>query len=171
MRARPVVNVAVTIMGFVYVGVLGAFAGLLLSYQNGVGLILGVALCVVAYDVFGYFVGSQFGKPALAPMISPNKTVEGLVGGHGRRSIVVGARHRQPDHAVDDIGDALGARRHRRDRRAARRPLRVDAQARPRREGLRHVAAGPRRRSSTGSTRSCSACPAVYYLARALTIG
>ena len=32
VTARPVVNVAVTIMGFVYVGCLGAFAGLLLSY-------------------------------------------------------------------------------------------------------------------------------------------
>lgn len=81
VRARPVVNVAVTVMGFVYVGCLGAFAGLLLSYQNGVGLILGVALCVVAYDIVGYVVGSQFGKTRVAPMISPNKTVEGLVAG------------------------------------------------------------------------------------------
>lgn len=81
VRARPVVNVAVTVMGFVYVGCLGAFAGLLLSYQNGVGLILGVVLCVVAYDIVGYIVGSQFGKTRVAPMISPNKTVEGLVAG------------------------------------------------------------------------------------------
>jgi phosphatidate cytidylyltransferase len=81
VRARPVVNVAVTVMGFVYVGCLGAFAGLLLSYQNGVGLILGVVLCVVAYDIVGYVVGSQFGKTRVAPMISPNKTVEGLVAG------------------------------------------------------------------------------------------
>ena len=81
VRARPVVNVAVTVMGFVYVGVLGGFAGLLLSYQNGVGLILGVVLCVVGYDVFGYLVGSQLGKRRLVPDISPNKTIEGLVGG------------------------------------------------------------------------------------------
>jgi phosphatidate cytidylyltransferase len=81
VRARPVVNVSVTIMGFVYVGCLGAFAGLLLSYENGVGLILGVVLCVVAYDIVGYVVGSQFGKKRLAPAISPNKTMEGLVGG------------------------------------------------------------------------------------------
>jgi phosphatidate cytidylyltransferase len=81
VRARPVVNVAVTIMGFVYVGCLGAFAGLLLSYENGVGLILGVVLCVVAYDVVGYLAGSQLGRKRLAPAISPNKTLEGLVGG------------------------------------------------------------------------------------------
>jgi phosphatidate cytidylyltransferase len=81
VRARPVVNVAVTIMGFVYVGCLGAFAGLLLSYENGVGLILGVVICVVAYDVVGYLAGSQLGRKRLAPSISPNKTLEGLVGG------------------------------------------------------------------------------------------
>ncbi len=81
VHGRPVVNIAATIGGFVYVGVLGGFAGLLLSYADGVGLLLGAVICVVAYDVLGYFVGSQFGKTRLAPAISPNKTVEGLIGG------------------------------------------------------------------------------------------
>ncbi len=81
VHTRPMVNVAVTIGGFVYTGVLGAFAGLLLTSENGVGLILGVALPVIAYDIAGFFVGSQFGKTRLAPEISPNKTVEGLIGG------------------------------------------------------------------------------------------
>jgi phosphatidate cytidylyltransferase len=106
VRARPVVNVAVTVMGFVYVGVLGAFAGLLLSYQNGVGLILGVALCVVAYDVVGYVVGSQFGKSRIAPMVSPNKTVEGLVAGMVA-SIVVALVIVNRITPWNDIGDAL----------------------------------------------------------------
>jgi phosphatidate cytidylyltransferase len=106
VRARPVVNVAVTVMGFVYVGVLGAFAGLLLSYQNGVGLILGVALCVVAYDVVGYIAGSQFGKARVAPMVSPNKTVEGLVAGMVA-SIVVALVIVNRITPWNDIGDAL----------------------------------------------------------------
>jgi phosphatidate cytidylyltransferase len=88
VKTRPTVNVAVTVTGFVYVGVLGGFAGLLLSFQNGVGLILGVVLCVVGYDIIGYIVGSQFGKTRLAPAISPNKTIEGLIGGMAA-SIVV----------------------------------------------------------------------------------
>ena len=62
VHTRPMVNVAVTIGGFVYVGLIGGFAGLLLTYQNGVGLIIGVAVPVIAYDVFGYFIGSQLGK-------------------------------------------------------------------------------------------------------------
>jgi phosphatidate cytidylyltransferase len=81
MRARPTINVALTLMVFTYVGCLGAFAGLLLAPSNGVGFILGVALCVIAYDVVGWFVGSAVGRTALMPRISPNKTVEGLVGG------------------------------------------------------------------------------------------
>ena len=41
---RPVVNVAVTIGGFAYVGGLAGFAGLLLGYSNGIGLVLGIPL-------------------------------------------------------------------------------------------------------------------------------
>jgi len=55
-----------------------------------VRLLLGVALCVIAYDVVGFFVGSQFGHTAVAPKISPNKTVEGTVAGM-IASLVVGA--------------------------------------------------------------------------------
>ena len=88
VHTRPMVNVAVTVGGFVYVGGLGGFAGLLLAHQNGVGLLLGVVLPVIAYDIFGYFVGSQFGKARLAPTISPNKTIEGLIGGMAGAIIV-----------------------------------------------------------------------------------
>lgn len=86
---RPLPAVASTVLVFAYVGGLGGFAGLLLASHNGVRLLLGVALCVIAYDVFGFFVGSQFGHTAVAPRISPNKTVEGTVAGM-IASIVVG---------------------------------------------------------------------------------
>jgi phosphatidate cytidylyltransferase len=81
VHARPMVNAAVTIFGFAYVGILGGFAGLLLVFPDGVGMIIGLVLCAVSYDVVGYFVGSRMGRRPLMPDVSPNKTMEGLVGG------------------------------------------------------------------------------------------
>ena len=96
VHARPMVNAAVTIFGFAYVGILGGFAGLLLVFPDGVGMIIGLVLCAVSYDVAGYFVGSRMGHRPLMPDVSPNKTVEGLAGGMAA-SVVMGAdpRHRR----------------------------------------------------------------------------
>jgi phosphatidate cytidylyltransferase len=87
---RPLLGVATTVLAFGYVGGLGGFAGLLLTGDDGIGLLLGVAFCVVAYDALGFFVGSQFGHSQIAPRISPNKTLEGTIAGIGA-SIIVGA--------------------------------------------------------------------------------
>ena len=87
---RPLLGVATTVLTFTYIGGLGGFAGLLLTKHNGVGLVIGVALCVVAYDVGGYFVGSWLGRTPIAPRVSPNKTREGTMGGM-IASLVVGA--------------------------------------------------------------------------------
>jgi phosphatidate cytidylyltransferase len=80
---RPLLGVAATVLSFGYVGGLGGFAGLLLGapQDHGVGLLLGLAFCTVAYDVVGFFVGSQFGRSRVAPNVSPNKTVAGTVAG------------------------------------------------------------------------------------------
>ena len=90
VNARPMVNAAVTMLGYSYVGVLGGFAGLLLVYPDGVGMIIGLVICAVGYDVVGYVVGSRLGRHALAPDVSPNKTVEGLVAGMVA-SVILGA--------------------------------------------------------------------------------
>jgi phosphatidate cytidylyltransferase len=89
VHARPMVNAAVTIFGFGYVGLLGGFAGLLLVFPDGVGMIVGLVLCAVSYDVAGYFVGSRMGHRPLMPDVSPNKTLEGLAGGMAA-SVVMG---------------------------------------------------------------------------------
>lgn len=83
VRARPTINVAVTLFGFLWVGVLGSFASLLLTYpeRRGIAFLLGAVVCTVAYDVGGLFFGSQMGTRLLMPQISPNKTWEGLIGG------------------------------------------------------------------------------------------
>jgi phosphatidate cytidylyltransferase len=90
VKARPIVNTAVTVFGFLYVGVLGGFAGVLLSFPNGTGLIIGLAICAVGYDVFGFVIGSQFGRSKMSPRLSPNKTWEGLFGGMAAAVILGG---------------------------------------------------------------------------------
>jgi phosphatidate cytidylyltransferase len=90
VHARPMVNSAVTMLGYSYVGVLGGFAGLLLVYPDGVGMIIGLVICAVGYDVVGYVVGSRIGRRALAPDVSPNKTIEGLLAGMAA-SVILGA--------------------------------------------------------------------------------
>ena len=78
----PLLNVGVTVMGVVYVGVLGSFAALMLSLwgDRGIGILLGGVVATVAYDVGGLVVGRAAGRSPLSAA-SPNKTVEGLVGG------------------------------------------------------------------------------------------
>ncbi|MBK9178902.1 MAG: phosphatidate cytidylyltransferase [Acidimicrobiales bacterium] len=77
----PIPNLAITLLGVLYVGVLGSFAALLLKFPNGIGMLLGAVIGAVAYDVGGFFVGRSAGRSQLAPDVSPGKTYEGLIGG------------------------------------------------------------------------------------------
>jgi CDP-diglyceride synthetase len=88
-KARPAPGVASTLLVFGYVGIMGGFAGLILAQPDGIGLLLGVVLCCVGYDIGGYLAGSRFGRRHIAPSISPNKTAEGLLAGMAA-SVVIG---------------------------------------------------------------------------------
>lgn len=79
-RRDPMTNAAVTIMGMVWVGLL-SFAISIARGPEPVVLILFVVLVVAVNDVGAYFAGRSIGKRKLAPVLSPKKTVEGLVGG------------------------------------------------------------------------------------------
>jgi phosphatidate cytidylyltransferase len=46
-----------------------------------VALILFVVLVTAGFDVGAYFVGRAFGRRLIAPVVSPQKTLEGLIGG------------------------------------------------------------------------------------------
>ncbi|MCD9624924.1 phosphatidate cytidylyltransferase [Rhabdothermincola salaria] len=80
-RARPTANLGVTMVGVVWVGVLGAYAALILRIPvEGVSILLVTVIAAVAADVGGFFVGRSMGRTPLVAA-SPHKTVEGLVGG------------------------------------------------------------------------------------------
>jgi phosphatidate cytidylyltransferase len=90
VEARAVVNVAVTLLVFGWVGWLGAYAGLLLKATSGKHLFLGAIVPAVVADIAAWFIGSRFGQHALAPSTSPSKTWEGLLAG-AVAAVVAGA--------------------------------------------------------------------------------
>jgi phosphatidate cytidylyltransferase len=86
--AGPLPNVSITTLGVVWIGLLGAFAALILRFSTvpgsppwGTDTLFLLALGVVANDVGALFVGSATGRTPLRSWISPHKSVEGLLGG------------------------------------------------------------------------------------------
>ena len=79
-RKNQLESVSVTALGVVWVGIL-SFAILLAKGPNPVALILFVVLLIALNDIGAFFVGRAFGRRKLAPEVSPNKTVEGFLGG------------------------------------------------------------------------------------------
>lgn len=77
--------VLLLIGGAVYVGVAGFalwhFRNAPDLSHNGIWLVLGLVLPVIATDVGAYFAGRAIGGPKIAPSISPSKTWAGLGGG------------------------------------------------------------------------------------------
>lgn len=81
-------NVESTLMGVLYVAVLGSFAiqiraGSFPAYTPGETAAFAVLILVAIWisDIFGYFVGRAFGRRHPFPDISPGKTVAGYIGG------------------------------------------------------------------------------------------
>lgn len=62
-----------------YVG--GGFSGILFVREYGFGMVLFVFSIIWGTDSFAYLAGRRFGKHKLAPKVSPNKTIEGSIGG------------------------------------------------------------------------------------------
>ena len=92
----PTMNIGVTLLGIVYIGVLGSFGAAMLEIasraglngDDGTGLLLAAIIITVGYDVGAFFAGRSIGRTPLTA-VSPNKTVEGLVGGAVTSAVAV----------------------------------------------------------------------------------
>jgi phosphatidate cytidylyltransferase len=72
---------AVVFLGIVWIGLPVAHAVLLRNLPHGGGLVLDVLIGTFLNDTCAYFAGRAWGTRPIAPRISPNKTLEGLLGG------------------------------------------------------------------------------------------
>lgn len=69
------------VMGLFYVGLLGSHLILLRALPEGAVWVLIATAITASSDSGAYFAGKRFGKKKLCPNISPNKTIEGAIGG------------------------------------------------------------------------------------------
>jgi phosphatidate cytidylyltransferase len=97
VEAGPMPNISITTLGIMWIGFLGTFAILILrlstqvvsefpsvqevAEHRGTDTLFLLALGVVANDVGALVFGSAVGRTPLRSWISPNKTVEGFIGG------------------------------------------------------------------------------------------
>jgi phosphatidate cytidylyltransferase len=94
IQSNPMPNMAITVLAIGWIGILGSFGAAMLYVGNfgiftadgfssrvGTDTLCLMAIAVVANDVGALFVGSAVGKSPLREWISPNKTIEGFVGG------------------------------------------------------------------------------------------
>lgn len=72
-------GVAITILGLSWIGMGIAHAVLLRELEHGGAIVFAVLLGTFVGDTGAYLGGRAFGRTKLAPTVSPNKTVEGLV--------------------------------------------------------------------------------------------
>ena len=78
---RSAQDAALLLMGVLYVSLLLSHLMLLRGLPHGVQWIFLLLVIVMAGDSAAYYVGSSFGRTKLYPIVSPNKSVEGSIGG------------------------------------------------------------------------------------------
>jgi phosphatidate cytidylyltransferase len=81
-RDGVTVSIGVTLLGIVWIGIPLVHAVLLRDLpDHGAGLLVDVLVGTFVADTAAYATGRMFGAHKIAPNLSPNKTIEGLIGG------------------------------------------------------------------------------------------
>lgn len=74
-------RMAFTLLGAVYLGLPLSLLVILRDLPDGAGAVVNVLVGVWVFDTASYFGGRMWGRRPIAPLTSPNKTVEGAVVG------------------------------------------------------------------------------------------
>ncbi len=74
-------RIALTVLGVIYLGVTLPFWGFLRELPHGRALVFMGITAAALSDTFALFVGKAIGRHKMAPLTSPNKTMEGFVAG------------------------------------------------------------------------------------------
>jgi phosphatidate cytidylyltransferase len=81
-QERATVSIGVTLLGVLWIGIPVAHAVLLRDLpSHGAALLIDVLVGTFVADTAAYATGRMFGSHRITPNISPNKTLEGLIGG------------------------------------------------------------------------------------------
>jgi phosphatidate cytidylyltransferase len=81
-RDGATVSIGITLLGIFWIGIPLVHAVLLRDLpSHGAGLLVDVLVGTFVADTAAYATGRMFGSHKIAPSISPNKTIEGLLGG------------------------------------------------------------------------------------------
>jgi len=88
-RERITASFAVTMLMIVWIGLGVAHAAMLRGLEHGDELVVMVLLGTFFGDTFAYFGGRLFGRHKMSPVISPNKTWEGLACGIAVGTLIV----------------------------------------------------------------------------------
>lgn len=72
---------ALLVLGLLYIPFLMSHLGLLRMMPHGIQWIFLMMVIVMAGDTGAFYVGSTLGKRKLYPVVSPNKSIEGSLGG------------------------------------------------------------------------------------------
>ena len=79
-RPYPLANIAVTVLGVAWVPVMASFAVPIFRSADPWALTAGLVVFTALNDVAAFSYGRAFGNRRMAPVLSPNKTLEGFIG-------------------------------------------------------------------------------------------
>ncbi len=74
-------NIETSVMGVLYIPVMFSYVYLVREMELGIYYVWLIFITAFATDTFAYFSGVFLGKNKLIPHLSPNKTIEGSIGG------------------------------------------------------------------------------------------